>query len=50
LTQACAAPSLTSTEVHLNPDLEAKLMRLATEQGRETSALQKAVERSVDDE
>ena len=36
-------------EVHLDPDLQAKLTRLATEQGRDTSALvQEAVERLVD--
>ncbi len=36
-------------EVHLSSDLQAKLMRLATEQGRDTSALvEEAVERLVD--
>jgi predicted transcriptional regulator len=36
-------------EVHLNPDLQSKLTRLATEQGRDTSALvEEAVERLVD--
>jgi predicted transcriptional regulator len=36
-------------EVHLDPDLQAKLTRLATEQGRDTGALvQEAVERLVD--
>jgi predicted transcriptional regulator len=36
-------------DVHLNPDLEAKLSRLAAEQGRPAEALvQEAVERLVD--
>ncbi len=36
-------------EVHLSPDLEAKLSRIAAEQGRATEALvQEAVERFVD--
>jgi predicted transcriptional regulator len=36
-------------EIHLNPDLQAKLVRLATERGRDTQALvQEAVERFVD--
>lgn len=36
-------------EVHLNPDLQAKLTRLAAEQGRDTNALvEEAVERLVD--
>jgi predicted transcriptional regulator len=36
-------------EVRLNPDLEAKLSRMAVEQGRPTEALvQEAVERLVD--
>jgi predicted transcriptional regulator len=36
-------------EVHLNPDVEAKLNRLAAAQGRETQALaQEAVARFVD--
>jgi predicted transcriptional regulator len=35
-------------EVHLNPDLQAKLMQLASEQGRDTEALVvEAVERMV---
>jgi predicted transcriptional regulator len=36
-------------EIHLDPDLQAKLVRLATERGRDTQALvQEAVERFVD--
>ena len=36
-------------EVHLNPDLEAKLARLATEEGRAPETLvREAVERLVD--
>ena len=36
-------------EVHLNPDLQAKLTRLAAEQGRDTEALaREAIERLVD--
>jgi predicted transcriptional regulator len=36
-------------EVHLNPDMQAKLARLAAEQGRNTEALvQEAVARFVD--
>jgi predicted transcriptional regulator len=36
-------------EVHLNPDMQAKLARLAAEQGRNTEALvQEAIERFVD--
>jgi len=36
-------------EVHFNPDLEAKLSRMAAEQGRATETLvQEAVERLVD--
>jgi predicted transcriptional regulator len=36
-------------EVHLTPDLQAKLTRLATEQGRDSQALVlEAVERLVD--
>lgn len=35
-------------EIHLRPDLEAKLARLAADQGRETGALvEEAVERLV---
>ena len=36
-------------EVHLNPDLQAKLSRMATQQGRDAQELvQEAVERLVD--
>jgi predicted transcriptional regulator len=36
-------------EVHLDPDLEARLSRMATQQGRDTEALvRQAVERLVD--
>ncbi len=36
-------------EVHITPDLQAKLIRLAAERGRETQALvQAAIERFVD--
>ena len=36
-------------EIHLNPDLQAKLARLAAQQGRNTEALaQEAIERFVD--
>ena len=36
-------------EVHLNPDMQAKLARLAAEQGRDTEALvQEAIARFVD--
>ena len=36
-------------EVHLNPDIQAKLARLAAEQGRNTEALvQEAIARFVD--
>jgi predicted transcriptional regulator len=36
-------------EVHLNPDMQAKLARLAAEQGRNTEALvQEAIARFVD--
>ncbi len=36
-------------EVHFNPDLQAKLSRLATQQGRDPQTLvQEAVERLVD--
>jgi predicted transcriptional regulator len=36
-------------EVHLNPDVQAKLTRLAAERGRDTEALaQEAIERFVD--
>jgi predicted transcriptional regulator len=36
-------------EVHLNPDVEAKLTRLAAQQGRDTEALaQEAIARFVD--
>jgi predicted transcriptional regulator len=36
-------------EVHLNPDMQAKLARLAAEQGRNTEALvQEAIPRFVD--
>jgi predicted transcriptional regulator len=36
-------------EVHLNPDLQAKLVRLAAESGRDTQALaQEAIQRFVD--
>jgi predicted transcriptional regulator len=36
-------------EVHLNPDLQAKLVRLAAERGRDTQALvQEAIQRFVD--
>jgi len=36
-------------EIHLDPDLQAKLAHLATERGRDTQALvQEAVERFVD--
>ena len=36
-------------EIHLNPDLQAKLVRLATERGRDAQTLvQEAVERFVD--
>ena len=49
MTRAYSAPTLKAMEVHLDPDLQAKLTRLATEQGRDTSALvQEAVERLVD--
>jgi len=36
-------------EVHITPDLQAKLIRLAAERGRDTQALvQEAIERFVD--
>ena len=36
-------------EVHLNPDLQARLTHLATQQGRDTEALaREAIERLVD--
>ena len=49
LTRAASAPNLKAMEVKLGPDLQAKLDRLASEQGRETETLvQEAVERLVD--
>jgi predicted transcriptional regulator len=49
LTGAPAIPTLKKMEVYLAPDLQAKLTRLATEQGRDSQALvQEAVERLVD--
>ena len=42
-------PMFTAMEIHLPPDLQAKLARLATEQGRDTHALaQEAIERFVE--
>jgi predicted transcriptional regulator len=42
------APTLTSMEVNLSPELEAKLNRKAAEQGRDSQSLvQEAVERLV---
>jgi predicted transcriptional regulator len=41
--------TLKMMEVHINPDLEAKLIRLAAERGRDAQALaQEAIERFVD--
>jgi predicted transcriptional regulator len=41
-------PSLVGVDVHLNPDLQAKLSRLAAQQGRASEALViEAVERMV---
>jgi predicted transcriptional regulator len=41
--------ALICMEVHLNPDMQAKLARLAAEQGRKTEALvQEAIARLVD--
>ena len=41
--------TLRAMEVHLNPDMQAKLARLAAEQGRNTEALvQEAIARLVD--
>jgi predicted transcriptional regulator len=48
LTPRAANPTLYSVEVRLNPDLQAKLMQLASQQGRDTEALVvEAVERMV---
>jgi RHH-type transcriptional regulator, rel operon repressor / antitoxin RelB len=48
LTLLVSAPSLASMDVPLNPDLQAKLSRLAAQQGRASEALVvEAVERLV---
>jgi predicted transcriptional regulator len=48
LTPPAPVPSLVSMEVPLNPDLQAKLSRLAAQQGRASEALiVEAVERMV---
>jgi len=48
LTPSVPVPSLVSVDVPLNPDLQAKLTRLAEQQGRASSALiVEAVERMV---
>jgi len=48
LTPHPANPTLYSMEVRLNPDLQAKLAQLASQQGRDTEALVvEAVERMV---
>jgi predicted transcriptional regulator len=49
LTEAHATRTLKAMEVHLNPDLQARLAHLAEQQGRDTEALVlEAVERLVD--
>jgi hypothetical protein len=49
LTEGPVSPTLKAMEVHLNPDVQAKLTRLAAEQGRDTEALaQEAIARFVD--
>ncbi len=48
MTPSVPVPSLVSVDVPLNPDLQAKLTRLAEQQGRASSALiVEAVERMV---
>ena len=48
LTPARTSPTLEGMEVDFTPDLQAKLTRLAAEQGRDTKTLvQEAVERLV---
>ena len=48
MTPPLPVPSLVSMDVPLNPDLQAKLQRLAEQQGRASSALiVEAVERMV---
>ena len=49
LTGFAVTPTLEAMDVHLRPDVEAKLTRLAAQQGRDTEALaQKAIARFVD--
>ncbi len=49
MTDAAATHTLRAMELHLSPDLQAKLTRLAIEQGRDSEALVvEAVERMVD--
>jgi predicted transcriptional regulator len=49
LTQALYAPNLLMMEINLNPDLKAKLTRLAADRGQDAQAIvQEAIERFVD--
>lgn len=49
LTRAASALTLEGMEVNLNPDLQAKLDRLAADRGSDTGTLvQEAIERFVD--
>jgi predicted transcriptional regulator len=49
LTDFPITPTLEAMEVHLTPDVQAKLSRIAAEQGRDTEAIaQEAIERFVD--
>jgi predicted transcriptional regulator len=49
LTEARALFTLKAMEVHLNPDLQARLAHLAAQQGRDTETLaREAIERLVD--
>jgi predicted transcriptional regulator len=49
LTESAVTPTLKAMEVHLSPDVQAKLTRLAAAQGRDTLApAQEAIARFVD--
>lgn len=49
LTESAPAPTLKAMELHLSPDVQAKLTRLAAEQGRDMEALaHEAIARFVD--
>ena len=49
LTERTPAPTLLPMEIHLNPDVHAKLARIASERGRDAETLaQEAIEQYVD--